>query len=94
MEEETLDTILNGRLQVFQNKKGYRFSLDSILLAHFVSLKPRARVIDLGCGNGIIVLIAAKRFPHVNCVGLEIQEKLAELARKNTQLNGLSGRVK
>ena len=60
MEEETLDAILNGRLQVFQNKKGYRFTLDSILLAHFVSLKPRARVIDLGCGNGIIVLIAAK----------------------------------
>jgi len=93
MEEETLDAILDGRLQVFQNKKGYRFSLDSILLAHFASLKPRARAIDLGCGNGIIVLITAKRFPHVHCVGLEIQENLAALARKNTQLNGLNGRV-
>ena len=89
MEEETLDTILNGRLQVLQNKKGYRFTLDSILLAHFVFLKPRTRAIDLGCGNGIILLIAAKRFPHVTCVGLEIQENLAALARKNTQLNGL-----
>jgi tRNA1Val (adenine37-N6)-methyltransferase len=93
MEEETLDTILNGRLRVLQNKKGYRFSLDSILLAHFVSLKPRTRVIDLGCGNGIIILIAAKRFPHVHCAGLEIQENLAALARKNIQLNGLDGRV-
>ncbi|MGD0279421.1 MAG: tRNA1(Val) (adenine(37)-N6)-methyltransferase [Smithella sp.] len=93
MEEETLDTILNGRLQVLQNKKGYRFTLDSILLAHFVFLKPRTRAIDLGCGNGIILLIEAKRFPHVNCVGLEIQETLAALARKNTQLNGLDGSV-
>ena len=93
MEEETLDTILNGRLQVLQTKKGYRFTLDSILLAHFVFLKPRTRAIDLGCGNGIILLIAAKRFPHVNCVGLEIQENLAALARKNTQLNGLDRSV-
>ena len=57
MEEETLDTILNGHLRVFQKKKGYRFSLDSILLAHFVSLKPRTCAIDLGCGSGIILLI-------------------------------------
>ena len=80
MEEETLDTILDGHLWVFQKKKGYRFSLDSILLAHFVSLKPRTRAIDLGCGNGIILLILAKRFPNVHFIGLEIQEKLAALA--------------
>jgi tRNA1Val (adenine37-N6)-methyltransferase len=94
MEEETVDKILDGRLRVFQNKKGYRFSLDSILLAHFVSLKPRTRAIDLGCGNGVILLILAKHFPQVNCVGLEIQETLAALAQKNTQLNGLDGSVK
>jgi tRNA1Val (adenine37-N6)-methyltransferase len=93
MEEETLDEILEGRLQIFQTKKGYRFSLDSILLAHFVSLKPRTRIIDLGCGNGIILLILAKSFPNVHCVGLEIQEKLAALAQKNTRLNDLEERV-
>ncbi len=94
MEEETLDTILNGHLWVFQKKKGYRFSLDSILLAHFVSLKPRTCAIDLGCGSGIILLILAKRFPHVNYTGLEIQDNLALLAQKNTQLNGLDSRIK
>jgi tRNA1Val (adenine37-N6)-methyltransferase len=93
MDEETLDEILDGRLHVFQKKKGYRFSLDSILLAHFVSLKSRARAIDLGCGNGIIILILAKRFPNVRCVGLEIQENLAALARKNAPLNDLDERV-
>ena len=94
MEEETLDNILGGSLRVFQSKKGYRFSLDSILLAHFVSLKPRTHVIDLGCGNGIIPLILAKRFSHMNCVGLEIQEALAALAQKNVHLNGLDKRIK
>ena len=94
MEEETLDEILDGHLRVFQKKKGYRFSLDSILLAHFVSLKPRSCAIDLGCGSGIILLILAKRFPQVDCTGLEIQENLALLAQKNSQLNGLDSYIK
>jgi tRNA1Val (adenine37-N6)-methyltransferase len=94
MEEETLDTILDGRLRVFQKKKGYRFSLDSILLAHFVFLKPHTRAIDLGCGSGIILFILAKRFPDINFSGLEIQENLAALAQKNTQINNLGNRIK
>lgn len=93
MDEETLDEILEGRLRIFQTRKGYRFSLDSILLAHFVSLKPGTSAIDLGCGSGIILFILAKRFPNVHCVGLEIQEKLAALAQKNTRLNDLDERV-
>jgi tRNA1Val (adenine37-N6)-methyltransferase len=93
MEEETLDIILDGRLRLLQNKRGYRFTVDSILLSHFVSLRQRTRAIDLGCGNGIILIILAKRFPHVKCAGLEIQEKLATLAMKNVQFNDLSGRV-
>ncbi|MCX5850288.1 MAG: tRNA1(Val) (adenine(37)-N6)-methyltransferase [Deltaproteobacteria bacterium] len=93
MEEETLDTILNGLVRVYQKKKGYRFSLDSILLAHFVSLRQRTRFLDIGCGSGIILLILAKRFPNIHCVGLEIQENLATLARKNSQLNNLDERV-
>lgn len=89
-----MDEILDGRLRVFQTKRGYRFSLDSILLANFVSLKLRASAIDIGCGNGIILLILAKRFPTVNFSGLEIQENLAALAEKNTRINNLEDRIK
>ena len=93
MEEETLDEILNGGLRIFQNKKGYRFSIDSILLAHFASLKQRTRFMDIGCGSGVILLILAKRFPGTKCVGLEIQESFAALARKNCHLNNLEKRA-
>ncbi len=94
MQEETLDKILNGGLRVFQKKKGYRFSLDSILLAHFVSLKPQAKAIDLGCGSGIILLVLAKHFPHVDFSGLEVQEELAYMAKKNIKINSLEDIVK
>jgi tRNA1Val (adenine37-N6)-methyltransferase len=94
MEEETADGILHGSLRIFQKKKGYRFSLDAILLSHFVLLKPKTSNIDLGCGSGIIMLILAGRFPHTIWTGVEIQEGLAALAQKNIQANGLEGRIK
>jgi tRNA1Val (adenine37-N6)-methyltransferase len=93
MDEVTLDEILDGRLRIFQKKKGYRFSLDAILLAHFISLKSRSKAIDLGTGSGIIPLILAIHFPNVDCIGLEIQESMASIAQKNTIVNCLQDRV-
>lgn len=93
MDEETLDEILNGRLRVFQKKRGYRFSLDAVLLAHFVSLKSKSRAIDLGTGSGIIPLILAVRFPYSFWTGLEVQEQLAGLAVKSIELNRLQNRI-
>jgi tRNA1Val (adenine37-N6)-methyltransferase len=94
MQEETLDEIINGHLHVFQKKRGYRFSLDSLLIAHYFFLKQSKNVLDLGCGSGIILLILAKRFPHINFTGLDIQEELVELARKNVNFNKLEQRIK
>jgi tRNA1Val (adenine37-N6)-methyltransferase len=94
MEEETVDLILNGNLRLFQKKRGYRFSLDSLLLSHFVCLKPKTSNVDLGCGSGVILLILAMRFPLTTWTGVEIQEDLAALAQKNVQLNELGSRTK
>jgi tRNA1Val (adenine37-N6)-methyltransferase len=93
MNEETLDEILAGRLRIFQKKKGYRFSLDAILLAHFVALKSKGKVIDLGTGSGVIPLILAARFPHIAWTGLEIQSELAQLANRSVQLNCLQNHI-
>ncbi len=51
--DETLDGLLGGKVSVFQGKGGYRFSLDAVLLAHFVKLRRQDRVFDLGSGNGV-----------------------------------------
>jgi tRNA1Val (adenine37-N6)-methyltransferase len=92
--EETLDKILDGRLRVFQKKNGYRFSLDAILLADFVSLQKRSQAIDIGTGSGIIPLILALRYPHSRWIGLEIQESPSILAQKSVTINNLASRIK
>ncbi len=93
MSEETLDEILDGSLRFYQKRKGYRFSLDSLLLANFISIKNIKSAVELGCGNGVVTLILADRFPNVNFTGLEIQKDLADLAKKNVDLNLLKENV-
>ncbi|HLZ18980.1 MAG TPA: methyltransferase, partial [Smithellaceae bacterium] len=91
--EETVDEILNGNLKIRQSKRGYRFNLDSLILAHFTAVKAGSLNLDMGCGNGIIALVLANRFPQTRWRGLEIQEGLAKLARKNVEQNGLEHQV-
>jgi tRNA1Val (adenine37-N6)-methyltransferase len=93
MNEETVDEILDGSLKIRQSKRGYRFNLDSIILAHFVDLKSRTVNLDLGCGNGVIALVLANLYVQSRWHGLEIQHALADLAQKNVEQNGLDHRV-
>lgn len=91
--KETLDSLSIGGLRFLQSESGYRYSLDPILLARFVEVKKRARVVDLGTGCGILPLLLARLSDAVECVGIELQPELAGRAARNVELNSLSERV-
>lgn len=90
---ETIDGILVGRLRIIQRKRGYRFSLDALLVAHFADLRDGDDLIDLGTGSGIIALILAQRFRCGRVLGIEIQREMAMIAERNLLLNGQTGRM-
>ncbi len=90
----TEDTLFNGKVAVTQFKTGYRFSIDAILLAGFVTVKPKEHLLDLGCGCGVIPLILAHRHKTVRMIGCELQKELALLAKANIRQNGLEERVR
>jgi len=92
-QDETLDTIFQGKLVVVQSKRGYRFSLDAVLLAHFVEISGAERIVDLGTGNGVVALILASQNPSVQVVGLELQVRMVDRASRGVILNRLKGRV-
>lgn len=89
----TEDTFLDGRIRVKQNEKGYRFSLDAVILAWHVVPAANARIVDIGTGCGIIPLILAYRHQTVTIDGLEIQPQLADLARVNVASNNMAHRI-
>lgn len=88
-EDETLDDLLIRGLQIIQKRKGFRLTLDSVLLAHFVSLKEGDRAVDLGTGTGVIPLLLSTRTKKITITGIEIQQEMAEMASRSVQLNGL-----
>ena len=87
---ETLDAVCGGEVKVLQRRRGYRFTLDPILLAHFAIYEGgalRGRLMDLGTGCGIIPLILARRLGCESLTGLELQPRLFSLAERNVHLN-------
>jgi tRNA1Val (adenine37-N6)-methyltransferase len=87
----TTDAFFHGKVLIRQPKKGYRFAVDSPLLASFLprSGKP---ALEVGCGVGVISLLALKlkKFPTVT--GIELQDVLQRLAVENAAANGLAAR--
>jgi tRNA1Val (adenine37-N6)-methyltransferase len=92
-DDETVDALLDGRIKLYQSRGGYRVSLDAVLLAHFVKVKPAARIVDLGAGNGAIVTLLAYRHPSARLTGIEIQPAMIARARRNILLNRLAERT-
>ena len=76
-----------------QPRRGYRFSIDAVLLAHLAAPRPRDRILDLGTGCGIVSLLLACRLPDVRIRGIELQADLANLARENVLRNRLADRI-
>ena len=91
--DETLDTFFNGKLQIIQKKKGYRFSIDAVLLSQFIKIRKNEKVIDLGTGCGILPFLLSHTTNGHSFVGVEIQKGLAECAKKNVVLNHLEDRI-
>jgi tRNA1Val (adenine37-N6)-methyltransferase len=91
--DESVDEFMDGRLRLIQSARGYRFSIDAVLLSEFVTVRPGDLVVDLGTGCGIISLILLLTRPAYYVVGLEIQPHLAEAAIRNAILNGFKERM-
>ena len=90
----TVDTLFDPPLTLCQPETGYRFSLDPVILATHIHPAPKDRILDIGCGCGILCLILAGRYKDIQITGIEIQASLAGLARENTFLNHMQDRVR
>ena len=88
---EVLNDILGYKnRKIFQDTDCFSFSLDSIMLANFATIRLKdKRIIDLGCGNGVIPLIMSLRC-NKKIIGVELQSKLADMAKRSVDYNGLN----
>jgi tRNA1Val (adenine37-N6)-methyltransferase len=87
------DTFFDGKIRVIQNRRGYRFSIDAVLLAYHANPRMGDKVLDLGTGCGIISIVLACRCNGLKIYAAEIQTELADLAAANVRLNRLEGHI-
>ncbi len=92
-EEEIVEDLLKGRLKIIQPKRGYRFSIDALLLANFTLVKKRANVADLGTGSGVVPLVLSFLHPGASITGVEIDAETADRARRSVALNNLAEKI-
>ncbi len=92
---EVLNDILGYKnRKIYQNSDWFSFSLDSVMLANFATIRLRDKnIADLGCGNGVIPLILSLRTDK-RIVGVEIQKNVSEMALKSVLYNGLEQQIK
>lgn len=83
------DRFLDGRLNIWQPRDGYRAGVDAVFLAASVDAKAGQSVLELGCGVGVASLCLGWRVPGLDMAAIELQDEYAELARRNGRENGI-----
>lgn len=90
IDDERLDYLLaDDSMKIIQSPTAFSFSLDAVLLAHFASIPiQKGEILDLCTGNGVIPLLLSRK-TKASITGVEIQDRIVGMAKRNVSLNNL-----
>lgn len=92
-ENERIDNLEYKNLKIVQDKDGFCFGIDSVLLSDFAKeIRSKSIVLDLGTGNGVLGILLCGKTNLSKIYGVEIQEDIANIAQKSINLNKLNNR--
>ena len=92
-DDETLEDLTKFNMKIIQKKEGFRFSLDAILIANFIKVDRNIEIMDIGTGTGIIPLLLANNEKIKKIIGVEIQDIIADMARRSIIMNNLENKI-
>lgn len=90
---ERLDDLMRDGLELIQNPEKFCFGVDAVFLTDFVKVRAGERALDMGTGTGIIPILLSAKTDGEHFTGLEIQEDMAEMARRSVRHNRLEGKI-
>ena len=93
-ENERIDDLEFKNLKIIQNKDGFCFGIDSVLLSDFAkNISKGSEIMDLGTGTGILPILLSAKTLNTNFVGVEIQKDVAEMAERSVKFNSLENKI-
>jgi len=90
---ERIDDLQYKGLRIIQNPKSFCFGTDAILLSSFIEVRKNERVVDFCTGSGIIPVLLSARETAKHIWGIEIQEHMADMAKRSIELNDLLTKI-
>lgn len=88
LENERINEI-NENLRLIEKKESLTFGTDAYLLSAYLPKKQKSVGVELGCGSGVISLLALTKNKCQRVFGIEVQEDIASVAKRNGELNTL-----
>ncbi|PNB46194.1 SAM-dependent methyltransferase, partial [Pseudomonas sp. GW456-E7] len=86
-DDERLDYLLAEDMKIIQSPTVFAFSLDAVLLSKFAYVPiQKGKIVDLCTGNGIVPLLLSTR-SKADILGVEIQERLHDMAVRSVEYN-------
>ncbi|MDR2104473.1 MAG: methyltransferase [Deferribacteraceae bacterium] len=85
----SFDRIIRNDICISQPDKGFRFGLDSCILAWFASVKRKDALLEIGAGSGVVSVLLAKLKGVRKIISVELQEGLYSHLLETVELNGL-----
>lgn len=90
---EVINDLLNyNNLKIYQNTNWFNFSIDSVLLANFVKVNNKMKILDMCTGNAPIPLFLSTKTKS-KIIGVEIQPEVYDLALKSVKTNNLDEQI-
>ena len=92
-EGERIDDLQCSGLYIIQNKNGFCFGIDAVLLSSFAKVKRGEKALDMCTGNGVIPLLLYGKTNGEHFTGIEIQTPVAEMAQRSVIMNEVSDKI-
>ena len=90
---EHWESLCPGGLRFVYDGALFRPGTDTFLLSSLPRLRPGLRVVDLGCGTGLLGLLLLQRQSELRVTGVDIQPEAIRLAEQAAAENGLQDRL-
>lgn len=92
--KERVDDLQREGYRIIQNPDKFCFGMDAVLLSAFAKVNVGEKVLDMGCGNGVIPILLKARNRDAHFTGLEIQEDMVDMARRSAKMNKVQDSIK
>jgi len=92
-DNERIDDLQLDNLKIIQNKDGFCFGIDAVLLSDFAKdIRNNSKVLDLGTGTGIIGILLCAKTKLSKIYGIDVQKNVCDMALRSIKLNNLENK--